>query len=98
LDPLPETRTAIELLVKPLIAYVKGADSLRSEGEYVGSVLAAELAYPHGQKSIELWDLAIVMWECGAIWAVGVTGLCYTHTGNSNCDRAREDLSDITWS
>ncbi|KAJ6009496.1 hypothetical protein N7522_004512 [Penicillium canescens] len=97
-DPLPETRTVVELLVKPLIADVKGTDSLPSEGEYVGAVLAAELAYSHGQKIIELWDLAIVMWECGAIWTVGVAGLCYTHTGNSNYGRAREDLPDITWS
>ena len=51
-DPLPETRTAIELLVKLLIAYVKGADSLPAEGEYVGAVLAAELAYPTGRRSL----------------------------------------------
>jgi hypothetical protein len=97
-NPLSETRTVIELLVKPVLDYVKGGDSLPSEGEYVGAVLAAELAYPHGQKIIELWDLTIVMWECGAMWAAGVAGLCYTHTGKSNCDRAREDLSDSTWS
>jgi hypothetical protein len=97
-NPLSETRTVIELLVKPVLDYVKGGDSLPSEGEYVGAVLAAELAYPHGQKIIELWDLTFVMWECGAMWAAGVAGLCYTHTGKSNCDRAREDLSDSTWS
>ncbi|KGO41137.1 hypothetical protein PEX2_014860 [Penicillium expansum] len=96
-NPLPETRAVIDLLVNPVLAYVKGADSLPSESEYVGAVLAAELAYPHGQKIIELWDLAIVMWECGALWAAGVAGLCYTHTGKANCDRAREDLADTTW-
>ncbi|OCK91757.1 uncharacterized protein K441DRAFT_573668 [Cenococcum geophilum 1.58] len=97
-DPLPETRAVIDLLVSPVLAYVRGADSLPPESEYVGAVLAAELAYPHGQKIMELWDLAIVMWECGALWAAGVAGLCYTHTGKSNCDRARHDLSDATWS
>lgn len=97
-DPLPETRAVIDLLVDPVLAYVRGADSLPPESEYVGAVLAAELAYPHGQKIMELWDLAIVMWECGALWATGVASLCYTHTGKSNCDRARHDLSDATWS
>ncbi|KAJ6063580.1 hypothetical protein N7499_012260 [Penicillium canescens] len=96
--PLPETRAVIELLVEPVLAYVRGADSIPAESEYVGAVLAAEVAYPHEQKVIELWDLAIIMWECGAIWAAGVAGLCYTHTGNSNCDRARDDLADTTWS
>ncbi|KAJ5369421.1 hypothetical protein N7509_014033 [Penicillium cosmopolitanum] len=97
-NPLPETRAVIELLVDPVIAYVKGADSIPAESEYVGAVLAAEVAYPQAQKIMELWDLAIIMWECGAIWATGVAGLCYTHTGNSNCDRARDDLADTTWS
>lgn len=97
-DPLPETRAVIDLLVGPVLAYVRGADSLPNESEYAGAVLAAKLAYPHGQKIMELWDLAIVMWECGAMWAAGVAGLCYTHTGKSNCDRARDDLSDATWS
>ncbi|KAI0107525.1 hypothetical protein GGR51DRAFT_570897 [Nemania sp. FL0031] len=95
---LPETRAVIDLLVDPVLAYVKGADNLPSEGEYIAAVLAAQLAYPHGQKIMELWDLAIIMWECGAMWAAGVAGLCYTHTGDSNCDRARQDLSDSTWS
>ncbi|KAI1130795.1 hypothetical protein F5Y10DRAFT_262739 [Nemania abortiva] len=94
---LPETRAVIDLLVDPVLAYLRGADSLPSESEYVGAVLAAELAYPHGQKIMELWDLALIMWECGAMWAAGVAGLCYTHTGESNCDRARHDLSDTTW-
>ena len=97
-DPLPETRAVIDLLVGPVLAYMRGADSLPSESEYVGAVLAAELAYPHGQKIMELWDLVIIMWECGALWAAGVAGLCYTHTGKSNCDRARHDLSNATWS
>ncbi|KAH6847776.1 hypothetical protein B0I37DRAFT_375806 [Chaetomium sp. MPI-CAGE-AT-0009] len=97
-DPLPETRAVIDVLVGPVLAYVKGADSLPLESEYLAAVLAAELAYPQGQKIMELWDLAIVMWECGAMWATGVAGLCYTHTGKSNCDRARDDLSDATWS
>ncbi|KAK5991952.1 hypothetical protein PT974_05347 [Cladobotryum mycophilum] len=96
-NPLPETRAVIELLVEPVLAYMKGADSLPSESEYVGAVLTAELAYPHGQKIMELWDLAIIMWECGSMWAAGIAGLCYTHTGNSNCDRARDDLSEATW-
>lgn len=95
---LPETRAVADLLVSPVLAYMKGADSLPSESEYVGAVLAAEVTYPHGQKILELWDLAIVMWECGALWAAGVAGLCYTHTGMANCDRARDDLSDTTWS
>lgn len=97
-NPLPETQAVIDLLVKPVLAYVKGGDRLPFENEYVGAVLAAEIAYPHGQKIMELWDLAIVMWECGAMWAAGVAGLCYTHTGKSNCDRARDDLSETTWS
>ncbi|KAI1292991.1 hypothetical protein F5Y03DRAFT_388122 [Xylaria venustula] len=97
-EVLPETRAVIDLLVDPVLAYVKGADSLPSESEYVAAVLAAELAYPHGQKIMELWDLAIMMWECGSMWAAGVAGLCYTHSGDSNCDRARQDLSDATWS
>lgn len=96
-DILPETRAVIEHLVNPVMAYVKGGDSLPTETEYVGTVLAAEVAYPHGQKIMELWDLAIVMWECGAMWAAGVAGLCYTHTGKANCDRARHDLADHTW-
>ncbi|PYI09713.1 hypothetical protein BO78DRAFT_362134 [Aspergillus sclerotiicarbonarius CBS 121057] len=97
-NPLPETRTVIDLLVNPVFAYVKGlSDTLPLETEYVGAVLAAELAYPHGQKVVELWDMAIIMWECGAMWASGMAGLCYTHTGMSNCDRARDDLSDGTW-
>ncbi|KAJ5781028.1 hypothetical protein N7457_006188 [Penicillium paradoxum] len=96
-DPLPEIRAVIDTLVKPVIAYVRGADTLPYESEYVGLVLAAEVAYPHGQKITELWDLAIVMWECGAMWAAGVASLCYTHTGNANCDRARGDLADTTW-
>ncbi|KAJ5524790.1 hypothetical protein N7494_011440 [Penicillium frequentans] len=96
-DILPETRAVIEHLVNPVMAYVKGGDSLPAESEYVGTVLAAEVAYPHGQKIMELWDLAIVMWECGAMWAAGVAGLCYTHTGKANCDRARHDLADHTW-
>ncbi|KAJ5196116.1 hypothetical protein N7449_006595 [Penicillium cf. viridicatum] len=96
-DPLPETRAVIDLLVAPVLAYVKGADSLPYEGEYVGAVLAAELAYPHEQKILELWDLAIVMWECGALWAAEIACLCYTHTGKANCDRARDDLTDTTW-
>ncbi|KAJ5950288.1 uncharacterized protein N7479_008701 [Penicillium vulpinum] len=97
-DPLPETRAVIELLVDPVLAYIRGADSLPSENEYLAAVLAAELAYPQGQKIMELWDLAIVMWECGAMWAAGVAGLCYTHAGKANCDRARDDLADTTWS
>lgn len=97
-DILPETRAVIDHLVNPVLAYVKGGDSLPAESEFVGTVLAADLAYPHGQKIIELWDLAIVMWECGAMWAAGVAGLCYTHTGKANCDRARHDLADHTWS
>ncbi|KAJ5676092.1 hypothetical protein N7462_008989 [Penicillium macrosclerotiorum] len=94
---LPETRAVVNLLVNPVLAYVKGGDSLPAESEFVGAVLTAELAYPHGQKIMELWDLAIVMWECGAMWAAGVAGLCYTHTGKANCDRARHDLADHTW-
>ncbi|KAJ7810904.1 hypothetical protein B0H14DRAFT_3480208 [Mycena olivaceomarginata] len=91
---LPETRRVAELLVRPVLAFVRGTDDhLPLETEYVGAVLAAEIAYPQGQKVCELWDLAIVMWECGAMWGSG----CYTHTGNSNCDRARSDLSDATW-
>ncbi|KAI3324723.1 hypothetical protein HD806DRAFT_493435 [Xylariaceae sp. AK1471] len=97
-DPLPETRAVIDLLVEPVLAYMRGADSLPAESEYVAAVLAAEIAYPHGQKVIELWDLAIVMWECGAMWGAGMAGLCYTHTGKTNCDRARDDLSSATWS
>ncbi|KAM3079500.1 hypothetical protein ACMFMG_005921 [Clarireedia jacksonii] len=96
-DLLPETQAVIDLLVKPVLAYIRGAARLPLESEYVGAVLAAELAYPHQQKIMELWDLAIVMWECGALWAAGVAGLCYTHNGNFNCDRARDDLSDATW-
>ncbi|KAK2596201.1 hypothetical protein QQS21_006349 [Conoideocrella luteorostrata] len=96
-SPLPETHAVADVLVSPVLAYVKGGKSLPSESEYLGAVLAAELAYPHGQKIVELWDLAIVMWESGAMWAAGVAGLCYTHKGNSNCDRARSDLSDATW-
>ncbi|OOF95029.1 hypothetical protein ASPCADRAFT_516354 [Aspergillus carbonarius ITEM 5010] len=97
-DPLPETRAVIDHLVRPVLAYVRGSsDTLPLESEYVGAVLAAELAYPQGQKNLELWDLAIVMWESGAMWAAGMAGLCYTHTGMSNCDRARGDLSDGTW-
>ncbi|KAI2853740.1 hypothetical protein CBS12448_7978 [Aspergillus niger] len=97
-DPLPETRAVIDLLVKPVLAYVKGGDTLPSENEYVGATLAAQVAYPQNRKILEMWDLAIVMWECGALWASGVAGLCYTHAGLSNCDRARKDLSDTTWS
>lgn len=97
-DPLPETQAVINLLVNPVLAYMRGADSLPTESEYVGAVLAAELAYPHGQKIMELWDLAIVMWECGALWGAGVAGLCYTHTGKTNCDRARDDYCNATWS
>jgi hypothetical protein len=63
----------------------------------VGAVLAAEVAYSQDEKIVQLWDLAIVMWECGAFWAAGVAGLCYTHTGNANCDRARDDLTDDAW-
>ncbi|RAK95955.1 uncharacterized protein BO80DRAFT_244741 [Aspergillus ibericus CBS 121593] len=97
-NPLPETRTVIDLLIQPVLAYVRGvSDILPLESEYVGAVLAAELAYPHGQKAVELWDMAIIMWESGAMWASGMAGLCYTHTGMSNCDRARDDLSDGTW-
>ncbi|CAG8909652.1 unnamed protein product [Penicillium egyptiacum] len=96
-NPLPETPAVIDLLVNPMLAYMKGADSLPTESEYVGAVLATELAYPHDQKIIELWDLAIIMWECGSMWAAGVAGLCYTHTGKANCDRARYDLNDTTW-
>ncbi|KAL4894214.1 hypothetical protein BDV59DRAFT_192564 [Aspergillus ambiguus] len=96
-DPLPETRAVIDILVKPVLAYLKGADHLPAESEYVGATLAAQLAYPQGQKIVELWDLAIVMWESGAMWASGIAGLCYTHTGNFNCDRARDDLSNTTW-
>lgn len=95
---LPETRAVVDHLVNPVLAYVKGGDTLPAESEFVGTVLAAELAYPHGQKIMELWDLAIVMWECGAMWGAGVAGLCYTHTGKANCDRARHDLADHTWS
>ncbi|KAF5875899.1 uncharacterized protein Bfra_002295 [Botrytis fragariae] len=96
--PLPETQTVIDLLVSPVLAYVKGGDHLPLENEYVGAVLAVEIAYPHGQKIMELWDLAIVMWECGAMWGAGVAGLAYTHSGRLNCDRARDDLSESTWS
>lgn len=96
-NPLPETRAVIDILVIPVLAYMRGADSLPAESEYLGAVLAAEIAYPQGQKIMELWDLAIVMWECGAMWAAGVAGLCYTHTGKTNCDRARTDLSGTTW-
>ncbi|KAM0314838.1 hypothetical protein ACHAO8_004315 [Botrytis cinerea] len=96
--PLPETQAVIDLLVSPVIAYVKGGDHLPLENEYVGAVLAAEIAYPHGQKIMELWDLAIVMWECGALWGAGVAGLAYIHSGRLNCDRARGDLSETTWS
>ncbi|KAB8303526.1 hypothetical protein EYC80_004937 [Monilinia laxa] len=95
--PLPETQAVIDLLVCPVLAYVRGADCLPFESDYVGAILAAETAYPQPQKILELWDLAIVMWECGAMWAAGVAGLCYTHTGNFNCDRARNDLSEATW-
>ncbi|RAK90191.1 hypothetical protein BO79DRAFT_216362 [Aspergillus costaricaensis CBS 115574] len=75
-DPLPETRAVIDLLVKPVLAYVRGGDTLPSENEYVGATLAAQLAYPQDQKILEMWDLAIVMWECGALWASGVADLC----------------------
>ncbi|KAI5917426.1 hypothetical protein F4810DRAFT_46765 [Camillea tinctor] len=95
---LPETRAVIDLLVDPVLAYIKGANNLPSESEYLGAILAAELAYPHDQKIMEMWDLAIIMWESGSMWAAGVAGLCYTHTGQSNCDRARHDLSGTTWS
>ncbi|KAJ8124625.1 hypothetical protein O1611_g9015 [Lasiodiplodia mahajangana] len=94
---LPETRAVIDLLVDPVLAYLRGADTLPSDSEFVGAVLAAQLAYPQDQKIRELWDLAIIMWECGSMWAAGVAGLCYTHTGASNCDRARPHLSDTTW-
>ncbi|KAJ5600814.1 hypothetical protein VI817_001791 [Penicillium citrinum] len=94
---LPQTRAVVEHLVNPVLDYVKGADTLPTESEFVGHVLSAELAYPQGQKILELWDLAIVMWECGAMWGAGIAGLCYTHTGKANCDRARHDLADHTW-
>lgn len=96
-NPLPETQAVIDLLVNPVLAYMRGAGDLPAESEYIGAVLAAELAYPHGRKIMELWDLAIVMWECGALWGAGVAGLCYIHHGRTNCDRARDDLSNTTW-
>lgn len=96
--PLPETQRLIDVLVRPVLDYVAGSDVLPAESEYLGAVLAAEIAYPHGQKIMELWDLAIIMWESGAMWAAGVAGLSYSHAGNANCDRAREDLSNTTWS
>ncbi|KAM7192489.1 hypothetical protein V8F20_008825 [Naviculisporaceae sp. PSN 640] len=97
-SPLPETLTVIEKLVQPVLAYIKGeSDTLPAENEYLGAVLAAEIAYPHDQKILELWDLAIVMWECGALWGAGVAALCYTHKGMTNCDRARDDLDEETW-
>ncbi|KAF7880392.1 uncharacterized protein EAF02_007238 [Botrytis sinoallii] len=97
-NPLPETRSVVELLVNPVIAYVRGGNILPFESEFVGAVLAAEIALPQGQKIIELWDLTIVMWESGAMWATGIASLCYTHSGKFNCDRARDDLSGTTWS
>ncbi|TGO13491.1 hypothetical protein BTUL_0069g00580 [Botrytis tulipae] len=97
-NPLPETQNVVELLVNPVIAYVRGGNSLPFESEFVGAVLAAEIALPQGQKIMELWDLTIVMWESGAMWATGIASLCYTHTGKFNCDRARDDLSGTTWS
>ncbi|RAH76520.1 hypothetical protein BO86DRAFT_443405 [Aspergillus japonicus CBS 114.51] len=98
-NPLMETQRVADLLVRPVLTYVHGTDNqLPLESEYVGAVLAAEIAYPQDQKIRELWDLAIVMWECGALWAAGIAGLCYTHSGQSNCDRAHQDLSDCTWS
>ncbi|PHH75303.1 hypothetical protein CDD80_2489 [Ophiocordyceps camponoti-rufipedis] len=98
-DALPETRKVAEKLVGPVLDYARGtSDSLPAENEYLAAVLAAELAYPQERKIMELWELAIIMWECGAMWATGVAGLCYTHVGDSNCDRARQDLSDVTWS
>lgn len=97
-DILPETKEVITHLVNPVIAYIKGGETLPTESEFVGTVLQAQLAYPHSQKIMELWDLAIVMWECGMMWSAGVAGLCYTHTGKANCDRARHDLADHTWS
>ncbi|KAM7210509.1 hypothetical protein V8F06_014109 [Rhypophila decipiens] len=97
-DPLPETRAVIDLLVRPTLDYVRGAsDELPAESEYLAAVLAAEVAYPQGKKVLELWDLAIVMWESGAMWGAGVASLCYTHTGKTNCDRARGDLAGDTW-
>ncbi|KAM7187652.1 hypothetical protein V8F33_011119 [Rhypophila sp. PSN 637] len=97
-DPLPETLAVIDLLVRPTLDYVRGAsDELPAESEYLAAVLAAEVAYPQGKKVLELWDLAIVMWESGAMWAAGVASLCYTHTGKTNCDRARGDLAGNTW-
>ncbi|QSZ34046.1 hypothetical protein DSL72_005626 [Monilinia vaccinii-corymbosi] len=96
-DPLPETRAVIDLLISPILNYVKGADSLPFENEYLGAVLAAMIGRNHAQKIEELWDLALVLWESGAMWAVGVAGLCYTHNGKSNCDRARDDFSEATW-
>lgn len=95
---LPETQKLTDVLVRPVLDYVAGSDMLPAECDYLGAVLAAEIAYPHGQKIMELWDLAIVMWESGAMWAAGVAGLSYSHAGNANCDRAREDLSNTTWS
>jgi len=94
---LPQTRAVVDHLVSPVLDYVKGADTLPTEREFIGHVLSAELAYPQGQKIPELWDLAIVMWECGAMWVAGIAGLCYTHTGKANCDGARHDLADHTW-
>ncbi|KAF4586049.1 hypothetical protein GQ602_005354 [Ophiocordyceps camponoti-floridani] len=98
-DTLPETRTVAEKLVGPVLDYVRGtADSLPAENEYLATVLSAELAYPQERKIMELWELLVIMWECGAMWATGVASLCYTHVGDSNCDRARRDLCDVTWS
>lgn len=95
---LPETQAVIDRLVNPVMDFLKGGDSLPTENEFVGTVLTAQLAYPHGQKILELWDLAIIMWEAGAMWGAGVAGLGYTHSGKANCDRARHDLADHTWS
>lgn len=67
-QPLPETLAVIETFVKSVLSYVKGeSDTLPAENEYLGVVLAAEIAYPHAQRALELWGLAIVMWDCGAL-------------------------------
>ncbi|KAJ6092805.1 hypothetical protein N7486_008094 [Penicillium sp. IBT 16267x] len=67
-DILPETRAVIEHLVNPVIAYVKGGDSLPAESEYIGTVLAAEVAYPTDRRS---WSYGILPSLCGSVELCG---------------------------
>ncbi|KFZ02682.1 hypothetical protein V500_00027 [Pseudogymnoascus sp. VKM F-4518 (FW-2643)] len=94
----PEGKRVLDVLVQPVLDFVGGGPGgLPSESDYYMAIVELCTAEPYEARLEDMWDLALVMWESGALWHSCIGGLNYVFRGDTNCDRARHDYCSADW-